>query len=194
MFPLDCEASVKGRPKLREHLRSHTQEKVVACPGCGGMYANNTKLFDHIIRQKDMNGEGFSRRRLAVQLQLLHLRFVCCRSNVPVFPLFQTICDRAAPKRPHENSRSVHCGSLCVHTGFIQRLYSFSPLLLLFATVSHYKCPLCDMTCPTPSARRNHIKFRHSNEKPYSCDYCEYRLLFFSPSVGSVMKKKSTPL
>lgn len=52
----DCEATTKGRAKLREHLRSHTQEKVVACPGCGGMYANNTKLFDHIIRQKDMEG------------------------------------------------------------------------------------------------------------------------------------------
>lgn len=55
-FWSDCEATTKGRPKLREHLRSHTQEKVVACPGCGGMYANNTKLFDHMIRQKDMEG------------------------------------------------------------------------------------------------------------------------------------------
>lgn len=44
-----------------------------------------------------------------------------------------------------------------------------------YFTVSHYKCPLCDMTCPSPSALRNHIKFRHSNEKPYSCDCCEYR-------------------
>ncbi|KAF3840732.1 hypothetical protein F7725_006594 [Dissostichus mawsoni] len=88
----DCEATTKGRAKLREHLRSHTQEKLVACPGCGGMYANNTKLLrDHM--------------------------------------------------RTH---------------------------------VSHYKCPLCDMTCPTPSALRNHIKFRHSNERPYSCEYCEY--------------------
>ena len=42
-------------------------------------------------------------------------------------------------------------------------------------SVNHYKCPLCDMTCPSPSSLRNHIKFRHSNEKPYSCDYCEYR-------------------
>ncbi|KAG7252109.1 hypothetical protein CRUP_024044, partial [Coryphaenoides rupestris] len=40
--------------------------------------------------------------------------------------------------------------------------------------VNHYKCPLCDMTCPSPSSLRNHIKFRHSNERPYSCEYCEY--------------------
>lgn len=54
----DCEATVKGRPKLREHLRSHTQEKVVACPSCGGMYANNTKFFDHIKRQSATEGEA----------------------------------------------------------------------------------------------------------------------------------------
>ena len=52
----ECEASAKGRPKLREHLRSHTQEKVVACPGCGAMYANNTKFFDHIKRQSALEG------------------------------------------------------------------------------------------------------------------------------------------
>lgn len=50
-FCLDCDCTFKGRCKLREHLRSHTQEKVVACPTCGGMFANNTKFFDHIRRQ-----------------------------------------------------------------------------------------------------------------------------------------------
>ncbi|XP_029956251.1 histone H4 transcription factor isoform X1 [Salarias fasciatus] len=117
----DCEASVKGRPKLREHLRSHTQEKVVACPGCGGMYANNTKLFDHIIRQSAMEGQ----------------RFQCSHCS-----------KRFATERLLRDHMRTH--------------------------VSHYKCPLCDMTCPSPSSLRNHIKFRHSNEKPYSCEYCEY--------------------
>ncbi|XP_069751098.1 histone H4 transcription factor isoform X2 [Narcine bancroftii] len=40
--------------------------------------------------------------------------------------------------------------------------------------VNYYKCPFCDMTCPAPSALRNHIKFRHSDEKPFRCEYCEY--------------------
>lgn len=56
-----------------------------------------------------------------------------------------------------------------------------SPLLCgdvfsqLFPTVNHYKCPLCDMTCPLPSSLRNHIRFRHSEERPFKCDYCDYR-------------------
>ncbi|KAM9332972.1 uncharacterized protein KZ484_018086 isoform 2-T2 [Pholidichthys leucotaenia] len=43
------------------------------------------------------------------------------------------------------------------------------------AEVSHFKCPSCDMTCPSPSSLRNHIEFLHSNEGPYSCDFCEHR-------------------
>ncbi|CAL8364968.1 unnamed protein product [Lota lota] len=117
----ECEASAKGRPKLREHLRSHTQEKVVACPGCGAMYANNTKFFDHIKRQSALEGQ----------------RFQCSHCS-----------KRFATERLLRDHMRTH--------------------------VNHYKCPLCDMTCPSPSSLRNHIKFRHSNERPYSCEYCEY--------------------
>lgn len=118
----DCEATAKGRPKLKEHLRSHTQEKVTACPGCGGMYASNTKLFDHIIRQSALEGHG---------------KFQCSHCS-----------KRFATERLLRDHMRNH--------------------------VSHYKCPLCDMTCPTPSSLRNHVKYRHSTEKPYSCEYCEY--------------------
>uniref|UniRef100_H9G6A9 Histone H4 transcription factor n=1 Tax=Anolis carolinensis TaxID=28377 RepID=H9G6A9_ANOCA len=53
----DCDCTFKGRCKLREHLRSHTQEKVVACPTCGGMFSNNTKFFDHLRRQTALERE-----------------------------------------------------------------------------------------------------------------------------------------
>ncbi|XP_062341281.1 histone H4 transcription factor [Osmerus eperlanus] len=117
----DCGATFKGRFKLREHLRSHTQEKVVACPACGGMFANNTKFFDHIRRQTAYEGQ----------------RFQCSHCS-----------KRFATERLLREHMRNH--------------------------VNHYKCPLCEMTCPSPSSLRNHIKFRHSNEKPYSCEYCEY--------------------
>ncbi|XP_007882632.1 histone H4 transcription factor [Callorhinchus milii] len=117
----DCEATFKVKFKLREHLRSHTQEKVVACPTCGGMFASNTKFFDHIRRQTAME----------------YQRFQCSHCS-----------KRFATERLLRDHMRHH--------------------------VNHYKCPFCDMTCPAPSALRNHIKFRHSDEKPFRCEYCEY--------------------
>ncbi|NXK63896.1 HINFP factor, partial [Sylvietta virens] len=117
----DCNCSFKGRCKLREHLRSHTQEKVVACPTCGGMFANNTKFFDHIRRQTALDQQ----------------RFQCSHCS-----------KRFATARLLRDHMRNH--------------------------VNHYKCPLCDMTCPLPSALRNHIRFRHSEERPFKCDCCDY--------------------
>ncbi|XP_042333366.1 histone H4 transcription factor isoform X1 [Sceloporus undulatus] len=117
----DCDCTFKGRCKLREHLRSHTQEKVVACPTCGGMFSNNTKFFDHI------------RRQTALEQQ----RFQCSHCS-----------KRFATERLLRDHMRNH--------------------------VNHYKCPLCDMTCPLPSSLRNHIRFRHSEDRPFKCNYCDH--------------------
>lgn len=52
----DCDAFFKIKYRLREHLRSHTQERLVACPTCGCMFSSNTKFFDHIQRQAEPEG------------------------------------------------------------------------------------------------------------------------------------------
>lgn len=31
------------------------------------------------------------------------------------------------------------------------------------------------MSCPTPSTLTSHIKYRHTTEKPFSCEFCSYR-------------------
>lgn len=50
-------------------------------------------------------------------LKLNMFACVCFRSEVPVFSLFQTFCNREAAERPHENPRSVLniSVSTCLH-------------------------------------------------------------------------------
>ncbi|XP_054720081.1 histone H4 transcription factor-like [Uloborus diversus] len=122
----DCNRTFTGHFKLREHLRSHTQEKLVACPTCGGMFASRTKFSDHIQRQllTDENDE----------------------ENL-------YICEYCSKKMNSERLLRDH----------------------MRHHVNHYKCPYCDMTCPTPSGVQVHVQYRHAEEKPYSCQYCDYK-------------------
>ncbi|XP_028938990.1 histone H4 transcription factor-like isoform X2 [Ornithorhynchus anatinus] len=116
----DCEGICRSRHKLREHLRTHTQEKVVACPSCGGMFSNNTKFFDH------------AKRQISEDQQV----FVCQYCN------------------KHFASERLLRDHVRVH-------------------VSHVKCALCGLTCCNLSSLKVHIRFRHSNERPFPCDFCD---------------------
>lgn len=116
-----CEAEIVNFWKLKDHLRTHTQEKKIACPTCGGMFSNRTKLIDHFSRQNE---------------------------------------------RPE----------LCLSCSYCGRTFSSERLLRdhMRHHVNQYKCPLCDMTCPTPSALKYHMQWRHTNARPYACDQCDY--------------------
>ncbi|CAL8362634.1 unnamed protein product [Merluccius merluccius] len=114
-----CDAFFKIKYRLREHLRSHTQEKMVACPTCGCMFSSNTKFFDHLHRQAEPEGS--------------------------------LVCE--------------HCGKAFANERLLRDHVR--------QHVNHIKCPLCDMTCTTLATLKIHIKFRHCDERPFSCDFCE---------------------
>lgn len=52
---IGCNSAFTSRSHLREHLRTHTQEKLTACPSCGAMFCNKTKFIDHLFRQTSDN-------------------------------------------------------------------------------------------------------------------------------------------
>ncbi|XP_061734016.1 histone H4 transcription factor isoform X2 [Nerophis ophidion] len=116
-----CDAFFKIRYRLREHMRSHTQKRLVACPTCGSMFSSNTKLFDHLHRQAE--------------------------------PMDSLVCE--------------HCG----------KAFSSERLLRdhVRQHVNQVKCPFCDMTCTTLAALKIHIRFRHCDERPFPCDFCDKR-------------------
>ncbi|XP_053207939.1 histone H4 transcription factor-like [Panonychus citri] len=49
----DCSFISDSNSHIAQHLRSHTQEKIIACPICGGMFSNKGKFRDHLLRQLD---------------------------------------------------------------------------------------------------------------------------------------------
>ncbi|XP_014674356.1 PREDICTED: histone H4 transcription factor-like isoform X2 [Priapulus caudatus] len=116
-----CACVVKSKHRLRDHLRSHTQEKLTACPSCGALFSSPTRFIDHLKRQA---------RELLLAYQCSH----CAK--------------KFASERLLKDHMRYH--------------------------VNHYKCPFCDMTCPAPTTLRLHIKYRHTDHKPFACIYCEH--------------------
>lgn len=49
---LKCNASFKTKSHLKNHLRSHTQKKVIACPVCGVWFCNRIAFLNHCYRQE----------------------------------------------------------------------------------------------------------------------------------------------
>eukprot|EP00092_Neocalanus_flemingeri_P017290 GFUD01018700.1.p1 GENE.GFUD01018700.1~~GFUD01018700.1.p1 ORF type:complete len:622 (-),score=135.52 GFUD01018700.1:151-2016(-) len=119
---LNCSKTDGSVSKLKEHMRSHSQERLVGCPTCGGLFANRVKFLDHCKRQHVSNEHSFT-----------------CNNCGKKFALERLL-------RDHMRSH-----------------------------INHYKCPQCDMTCPTPSSLSNHMRYKHVKEKPFSCEFCDYK-------------------
>uniref|UniRef100_A0A8B9MXD2 C2H2-type domain-containing protein n=1 Tax=Accipiter nisus TaxID=211598 RepID=A0A8B9MXD2_9AVES len=91
----------KGKHKLLDHLRTHTQERVVACPTCGGMFSNNTKFFDHAKRQVSEDKQifvcqncqkHFANERLLRDHMRGHVNHITCALCDMTTPLYYYIC------------------------------------------------------------------------------------------------------
>lgn len=92
--------------KLSDHMRSHTKERVIACPTCGSMFATKTKFCDHRRRQLPIERKAFGPKSPL----FVNALDICFSPKLPMFPMFQAVPHRASPKRSHESS----CESLQV--------------------------------------------------------------------------------
>lgn len=117
-----CTHTVKTAHKIKEHMRSHTQAKQVACPTCGSLFANNTKFVDHLLRQKADSrdqrfvcshcNKQFGSDRILRDHMRHHVNFYKCQ-----------LCDMTCPspshlrdhvRYRHANVRMFQC-DLCDH-------------------------------------------------------------------------------
>ncbi|KAL6431208.1 hypothetical protein ACFW04_007130 [Cataglyphis niger] len=54
-----CNGKYSSLYKLRDHVKCHTKEKIVACPDCGATFASKTKFHTHCQRQIPLEVQGF---------------------------------------------------------------------------------------------------------------------------------------
>lgn len=204
----DCQFSSNSRWHLKDHLRSHTQEKVVACPNCGSMFCSKFKLGDHILRQ--YINENFTNEHL--RTLLLHVSNGESQVTLTLIQNRQLNGEENAMASENKSSAILPCivddnnlNSISATSSSIfqrqkhfdeqETLNAFSSALGEFKcdnceiicatksllrehTKSHfesyaYQCDLCSFKAPSPSGILHHKKYRHSDERPFNCQFCE---------------------
>ena len=55
----NCEMFINSRFRLADHIRSHSVEKLVACPNCGTLFSAFSKFIAHCNRSCKIEGFSF---------------------------------------------------------------------------------------------------------------------------------------
>ncbi|KAK8377448.1 hypothetical protein O3P69_013824 [Scylla paramamosain] len=176
-----CTSSFTLRVRLRDHVRSHTQEKIVGCPNCGGIFASNTKFFDHCTRQMPLEAQQYqcshcSRRYANERLLRDHVRhhinhYKCpeCDMTVPnKSALAAHVRYRHRKDKPH---KCMECGR-----GFTV-LTDVTRHLSVHSTEPAYSCPFqnCTYKSRSVSSQNRHIRMVHNGlqKHHYACHVCD---------------------
>ena len=132
-------------------MRVHTHEKLMACPDCGGMFANRTKLMDHLSRQ---NPEGCKFISSINLKNTTHLKFTQINRNFWSLPRHNV----------HYCFYNVHC-FIWIHS-FIYSYFSefFITCRFFFNFFFRWELPvfaLLEEVCIRTFVKRSHAPSRY---------------------------------
>ncbi|XP_049764763.1 histone H4 transcription factor [Schistocerca cancellata] len=168
--------------KLSDHVRTHTQEKIVGCPTCGATYASRTKFLDHCKRQVTVQaGEGYKCshcNKLFPSERLFHehvrhrVNFHKCRFCDMTCPTPSALVLHVRFRHLDERLfKCVYCDSRAktladirvhMHTHFSGNLY-------------HCSVEGCNVSCRSRVGMKKHIARVHEgqHEPLYCCHLCD---------------------
>lgn len=177
----DCSFQAARSCKLRDHTRSHTHEKTVACPTCGSLFVNNTKLQDHLTRQIDPSDPSlactfchkcFQSERILREHIRKHVNSLKC-------PHCELTCN--APSRLLSHIRHRHIESK-PHSCLICHKKFKTAILLGEHIESHrdktIQCSVagCEYLARSKKTMQMHLRRIHQpNLRLYSCHVCSER-------------------
>jgi len=193
----DCTAEAKTVSKLKEHLRVHSQEKLIACPVCGALFANRTKFVDHCKRQVSsdlppnsagMNQEEQSTQTTTLKCSYCSKRFATerllrdhMRAHINQFkcPLCDMTCAKPSSLVAHINYKHFQVKAYsCPKKGCDYKAKAENDIHRHYRTHINeetYVCPFegCSYTAKARANVKNHIEKEHEKSGPkYLCHLC----------------------
>ena len=152
VFLVGCGFTGRDKSKVLEHTHTHTKEKVVACPVCGNLFANNMKFKDHIVRQTTAN--------------VFDPNLVCsfCQKYLPSERLL-----REHVRRHVNTLKCPHCDLTCNTPSRLTQHIRFRHM-----EIKPHECPLCHKKFKTSYSLSDHVELHR--EKNISCIIpgCQY--------------------
>ncbi|XP_014484535.1 PREDICTED: histone H4 transcription factor [Dinoponera quadriceps] len=174
-----CSGKYPSLYKLRDHVRCHTKEKIVACPDCGVTFASKTKFHAHCQRQIPLEVQGFRCshcKKFYPTEKILrdHMRF-------HVFNYKCSLCDMSCEspaslakhvRYRHVSTRTFQC-QLCSHAAKSQQ--DIDTHMTVHTDGPNFFCQEegCHYTCKGPYTLDRHFERAHSMViRWYCCHEC----------------------
>ncbi|XP_054289817.1 histone H4 transcription factor-like [Macrosteles quadrilineatus] len=144
-------SNMPTRVRLMDHMRTHTRERVAACPTCGHVFSTNTKLSDHCHRQMTNEGSDFP-----------------CSHCYKNFPSLRLLKDHM---RGHVNFyKCCYCDMTC----FSRHTFS-AHIRYKHLDSKPFKCSMCKYACKTQYDLKTHLT-SHDPDARLGCEEegCEF--------------------
>jgi len=143
-----CNKTATAVSKLKEHMRCHSNEKMVACPGCGGFFASRAKFLDHMKRQEKPGEDNVDQQ-------------LCCTICDKTFMLPRLLKDHM---RSHVNQYPCHsCSKTCPTPSTLANHIRYR-----HTTERPHQCQFCQYKGKTMADIRSHLRV-HFNEVSLHC-------------------------
>ncbi|KAL7288098.1 hypothetical protein TKK_0017884 [Trichogramma kaykai] len=174
-----CKCSFPSLYKLKEHLRTHTKERIVACPDCGTMFASNSKFHEHCKRQIPLEVQGFQCSHCNKYYPTENILREHMRNHI--FHYKCSMCDMTCESPSglakhvlyrHTEERNFPC-SVCSHRAKSQQ--DLDSHMNLHGPSSNFTCTYegCSYACKNAYTLDRHIEKVHRLEiRWYCCHEC----------------------